>query len=92
MSITLWATQGFQTVKYATLVRDILRPLVNLVFVFVFYALGVQILGAVVAYIISMVLGSGLALYYLIRVFPKILDKDTQALYESRASSPCRDQ
>lgn len=85
MSITLWATQGFQTVKYATLVRDILRPLANLILVFVFYLLGEQILGAVVAYIISMVLGAGFALYYLTRVFPKILDQRTSTLYESRA-------
>lgn len=85
MSITLWATQGFQTVKYATLVRDILRPLANLILVFVFYLLGEQILGAVVAYIASMALGAGLALYYLTRVFPKLLDRETVAVYESRA-------
>ncbi len=85
MSITLWATQGFQTVKYATLVRDILRPLVNLILVFFFYLLGEQILGAVVAYIASMGLGSGLALYYLVKVFPEILDRETVAVYESRA-------
>lgn len=85
MSITLWATQGFQTVKYATLVRDIVRPLANLIFVFIFYLLGEQILGAVVAYIASMALGAGLALYYLKKVFPKLLDRETKALYESRA-------
>ncbi|MDQ4106154.1 MAG: oligosaccharide flippase family protein, partial [Actinomycetota bacterium] len=85
MSITLWATQGFQTVKYATLVRDILRPLTNLILVFVFYLLGEEILGAVVAYIASMALGAGLALYYLTKVFPKLLDRQTEALYESRA-------
>lgn len=85
MSIALWATQGFQTVKYATLVRDILRPLVNLILVFVFYFSGEQILGAVVAYIASMALGAGLALYYLTRVFPKLLDRETAPIYESRA-------
>lgn len=85
MSITLWATQGFQTVRYATLVREILRPLVNLIFVFVFYFLGVEVLGAVVAYIISMVFGSFMALYYLTNVFPSLLDRDVDPIYESRA-------
>jgi O-antigen/teichoic acid export membrane protein len=85
MSITLWATQGFQTVKYATLVRDILRPLSNLILVFVFYLLGEQILGAVVAYIASVALGAAFALYYLTKIFPRILDRETETLYESRA-------
>ena len=85
MSITLWATQGFQTVRYATLVREVLRPLVNLIFVFIFYFLGVEILGAVVAYIISMVFGSAMALYYLIKVFPSLLDRTIDPVYESRA-------
>ena len=49
MSMTLWAIQGFQTVKYATLVREVLRPLANLTLIFVFYFLGVEILGAVAA-------------------------------------------
>ena len=85
MSIALWATQGFQTVRYATLVREILRPLVNLIFVFVFYFLGVEILGAVVAYIISMIFGSIMALYYLTKIFPSLLDRAIDPVYESRA-------
>ncbi|HEX2098682.1 MAG TPA: flippase [Rubrobacteraceae bacterium] len=85
MSIALWATQGFQTVKYATYVQQVLRPLINLGFVFVFYLLGVQILGAVVAYVLSMFLGSLLALYYLVRVFPQLLDWRIPAKFESRA-------
>ena len=85
MSITLWATQGFQTVRYATLVREILRPLMNLIFVFVFYFLGVEILGAVVAYIISMIFGSIMALYYLTKIFPSLLDRAIDPVYESRA-------
>lgn len=85
MSMTLWATQGFQTVRYATLVRDVLQPLVNLVLVFVFYFLGVEILGAVAAYALSMALGAALALFYLMRVFPKLTDGEVKPLYESRA-------
>jgi O-antigen/teichoic acid export membrane protein len=85
MSMALWATQGFQTVKYATYVQQVVRPLAQLVLIVAFYLLGVEILGAVAAYGISMALGSGLALYYLWRIFPKLLDRATPARFESRA-------
>lgn len=87
MSMTLWATQGFQTVKYATLVQHVLRPLINLALVVVFYLLGVEILGAVAAYMLSMVLGAVAALYYLRRVFPELLESGVRPRYESRELS-----
>ncbi len=87
MSMTLWASQGFQTMKYATLVQQILRPLVNLALVFIFYLLGVQILGAVAAYILSMVFGSAVALYYLRKVFPDLTESRIEPKYESRELS-----
>ncbi|CAN5911130.1 flippase [soil metagenome] len=85
MSMTLWATQGFHTVRYATLVQHVLRPLMNLAFVFVFYFFGVEILGAVASYILSMAFGSALALYFLWRIFPRLLDRTVKPKYESRA-------
>ena len=85
MSMALWTTQGFQTVKYQTYVQDVLRPAVNLVFVAVFYLLGVQVLGAVAAYVLSMIFGALLALYYLKRVFPDLLNSGIKPKFESRA-------
>ncbi len=85
MSIALWATQGFQTVKYQTFVQEVLRPSINLLLVVVFYILGAQIFGAVAANVISMAAGAALAFYYLKRVFPKLLDSDTPPTFESRA-------
>ena len=41
MSMALWATQGFQTVKYATYVQYVVRPLSNHVLIAVFYLFGV---------------------------------------------------
>ncbi|HEX2728945.1 MAG TPA: polysaccharide biosynthesis C-terminal domain-containing protein, partial [Rubrobacteraceae bacterium] len=87
MSMTLWATQGFQTVKYATLVQHVLRPLANLILVVVFYLLGIEIMGAVAAYMLSMVLGAAAALYYLRRVFPELLESGVRPRYESRELS-----
>lgn len=85
MSMALWATQGFQTVKYVAYVEDMLRPLLNLVLILLFYLVGAQVLGAVVAYVISMIGGAVLAVYYLRRVFPKLLDQSTVPNFEPRA-------
>jgi O-antigen/teichoic acid export membrane protein len=85
MSMALWATQGFQTVKYTTYVQYVVRPLLNLVFIVVFYLFDVLVLGAVASYILSMALGAALSLYYLRRVFPSLLDREVRPKFESRA-------
>ncbi len=84
MSMALWAIQGFQTVKYPTYVRQITQPLVNLALIVAFYLLGVQVIGAVAAYVVSMAVGSVFGLYYLWRVFPRLLDRALPARYEPR--------
>ena len=85
MSMALFATQGFQTVKYYSLVQLILQPLINLMLVVIFYLLGARILGAVGAYAVSMAVGAVLALYYLRRMFPQLLHPDTPPVFESRS-------
>ena len=85
MSLALWATQGFQTVKYDAYVQQIQPPLLNLVLVLIFYFFGAQVLGAVAAYILSMAAGAVFALYYLKRIFPKLLDRDTPPKFEPPA-------
>lgn len=87
MSMALWATQGFQTVKYATFVQHVLRPAANLVLVVVFYLLGAQVLGAVAAYVVSMAVGAAAAAYYLRRVFPELLESRVGAEYGGRELS-----
>jgi O-antigen/teichoic acid export membrane protein len=54
------------------------------VFVSVFYLAGARILGAAVAYILSMAAGSALALYYLRRIFPELFDRNTPPKFEAR--------
>jgi O-antigen/teichoic acid export membrane protein len=85
MSMALWATEGFRTVKYATYVQFVVRPLLNLAFIVVFYLFGVEVLGAVASYILSMAFGAALALYYLRRIFPRLLDRGVRPKFESRA-------
>ncbi|CAA9321568.1 MAG: hypothetical protein AVDCRST_MAG93-5772 [uncultured Chloroflexia bacterium] len=86
MSIALWATEGFQTVKYSTAVRHIWQPLINAVLIVAFYFLGTTILGAVSAYVVSMIFAFVLALYYLQRLFPELLDRNTPLVFESSAA------
>lgn len=85
MSMALLATQGFQTVKYATYVQQILQPLINLALIVVFYLIAAQILGAVAAYVLSMVVSAAFSLYFLRRIFPEVLDSRTPSKFEGRA-------
>ncbi|MDQ4107039.1 MAG: flippase, partial [Actinomycetota bacterium] len=85
MSILVWATQGFQTVTYATYTQQILRPLAYFVFVVGVYLLGAALVGVAIAYAASMAVGVLIGLYYLRRLFPPLLDRSVQPKYETRA-------
>jgi len=85
MMMVLWATQGFQTVTYASYVQQIIRPALFLVFLFVFYLLGTEIVGIVAAFGISMALGSVVAVYYLWKLFPEVFDRSVPAKFETKA-------
>jgi O-antigen/teichoic acid export membrane protein len=85
MSMALWAVTGFQKVKYSVWVREVMQLLVTLVLTVLFYLLGARILGAVLAYVISTVICSALALGYLRKIFPHIADKGVPTVFESRA-------
>jgi O-antigen/teichoic acid export membrane protein len=78
------ATEGFETVRYSVPARQILQPVVNSAFIVVFYLLGYQVLGAVTAYIISMVCAAVYILYRLLRLFPELLDRETPPIFEIR--------
>jgi O-antigen/teichoic acid export membrane protein len=84
MGTALVATQGLQTMKPSSYVSQVLRPAANLVFIVISYLLGAQILGAVNATVLSMVVGCLLALYYLRRLFPTLLNEDASPVFEGR--------
>ncbi|MDQ3795888.1 MAG: oligosaccharide flippase family protein, partial [Actinomycetota bacterium] len=84
MSMVVWATQGFQTVTYASYVQQIIRPALFLVLVGVFYLLGTQILGLIAAYGISMLLGGLAGVYYLRKLFPPLFDNKVPARFETK--------
>ena len=84
MMMVLWATQGFQTVTYASYVQQMIRPALFLALVPVFYFLGAGIVGTIAAYGVSMFLGSLVALYYLRKLFPPLFDSKVPARFETR--------
>src|SRR5918998_1236554 len=84
MMMVLWATQGFQTVTYASYVQQMIRPALYLVLVPVFYLLGAGVIGTVAAYGVSMLLGSVVAVYYLWKLFPPLFDNKVPARFETR--------
>lgn len=85
MSIICWATQGFQTVAYATYTQQILRPLIYLLLVIGVYFVGASLVGIVAAYVISMALGVLIGLFFLRRLFPPLLNFRTRPKFETRA-------
>lgn len=99
MSILVWATQGFQTVTYATYVQQILRPLAYFVLVLgvylavTFFVQGgggdgpsrTALVGIFVAYAASMAAGVVLAVYFLRKLYPSLLDRSVKPKFETKA-------
>ena len=84
MMMVLWATQGFQTVTYASYVQQMIRPALYLVLLPVFYVIGAGIVGVIAAYGLSMLLGSVLAVYYLRKLFPPLFDRKVRPKFETK--------
>jgi O-antigen/teichoic acid export membrane protein len=84
MMMVLWATQGFQTVTYASYVQQMIRPALYLLLLPVFYLIGAGLVGVIAAYGLSMLLGSVFAVYYLRKLFPPLFDTKVQPKFETR--------
>jgi O-antigen/teichoic acid export membrane protein len=85
MGMVLWATQGFQTVTYASYVQQMIRPALFLVLAGLFYLLIDEVVGIIAAYGTAMLLSSAVAVYYLRKLFPPLLDPKAPATFETRA-------
>ena len=85
MSMTAWATQGFQTVTYAAYIQQLIRPGLFLLFVGVCYVLGAGIIGVIAAYALAMFLAGCAGLYYLKKLFPALFDRRANTKFETKA-------
>lgn len=99
MSMLVWATQGFQTVTYATYVQQLIRPisyflLVVSVYVVVAVFLGgvsdngppwTSIIGIAGAFAVSMIIGVVAGVYFLRRLYPSLFDRSVKPKFETKA-------
>lgn len=84
MMMVLWATQGFQTVTYASYVQQMIRPALYLLLLPLFYLVGAGLLGVIAAYGISMLLGSVIAVYFLRKLFTPLFDRKVRPRFETK--------
>lgn len=99
MSMLVWATQGFQTVTYATYVQQLIRPVAYFVLVVGVYVVvnvflgGVtengppwtSIIGIVSAFAVSMMIGVVAGVYFLRRLYPPLFDGSVKPRFETKA-------
>lgn len=85
MSMTAWATQGFQTVTYAAYIQQIIRPGLFIVFVGACYVLGAGLIGVIASYALAMLLAGFAGLYFLRRQFPVLFDRSVPTKFETKA-------
>lgn len=82
--ILVYSTQAFQIMKYKVLVRMLFEPGLRIFLFFVFFLLGWKLLGAVFAFVVSVISGTFLAFYYMKRVFPSITKNIPHPIYETK--------
>ncbi|MGH3087472.1 MAG: flippase [Rubrobacteraceae bacterium] len=85
MMMVLWATQGFQTVTYASYVQQMIRPALYLLLLPVFYVVGAGLVGVIAAYGLSMFIGAAISVYFLRKLFPLLFDRSVKPKFETRA-------
>ncbi len=69
-TICVFSTQACKQMQYRVYVQDITEPIVRFAFLGIFIFIGYQLMGALVAYIISVVSSSFLGLYFLNKKLP----------------------
>ena len=80
----VFATQSFKMMRYTIYVREIFEPAIRIIIVAIMFVIGWKLLGAIFALIISLMMGTFLALYYLKNLFPNLTNKRIKPIYESR--------
>jgi len=83
--ILVFSTQAFQIMKYKVMVRMIIEPGSRFFLVIIFFLLGWKLIGAGVSFLISLIIGTFLAFYYLKKTFPLITEKEISPIYETKS-------
>lgn len=70
--MTLWlgGIQGFQMIKYRVFVEKLFQPLSRLIFLIIFFLLGMKLFGVILSSVLSVFVGVLFAFWYLNKIFP----------------------
>lgn len=82
MTVGAFASTGFQLTKYKVYIRELLFPLFNLLLVIGFCVMGMQLWGATVAWLLSVGLALAATFYFLVSIFPEIVDTRLLPIFE----------
>lgn len=85
IEISVFSIQAIQVLKYKVYVKDVFMQVSNLTALFVLFSLGLQIKGALYAYIISTVLSALLGIHYLKKTFPDLVNQQIKAAASFRS-------
>jgi O-antigen/teichoic acid export membrane protein len=78
--ICLAATQAMKYMQYRVYSLDIANTILKIAFMFVFFYFGLQLFSAVFATVVSIILVTGLSVYFLKRVFPQNVKGEKSAI------------
>ena len=84
MTAGVFASTGFQTIKYRVYVWDILVPLANLLLAILLSVVGLKLVGVTLAWLLSLAIGLGATVYFLNHLFPEILNSNIKPIFESK--------
>jgi len=85
MTVWLGCIQGFQLIKSRVYVERLIQPLSRLLFLLFFLLLGMQLLGVLLATVLSAIIGFIFALWYLTKSFPPLKGDALIPLYENKS-------
>ena len=83
MMIAASLTKSFKVAQYFVYVKEIFHSTSGLLLFIVFYLFGFRLYGAVYAYVLSTILGLSLSIYYINRLFPKLIGA-LKPIFETR--------
>lgn len=83
-TVGAFATTGFKVVKYRTYAWELLLPFLHLLLAVLLCVLGLGLWGAAISWLVATMISFLAAVYFIYKLFPKILDFTVKPLFESR--------
>ena len=84
MYMLVHATVAFHTLKYRAIIENMVNPLLNITLVLLFYKMGIRLSGVAFAYVIAFVACAGLAVCYLLRIYPVMKVVEIKPVYDTK--------